>query len=317
MSYRKPWLSYEDQLHKLIDRGMQVTNRARALDYLERVGYYRLSGYWYPFRTRQEGAVLDEFKVGSSFENAVELYVFDKRLRLLSLDALERIEVALRVDVSHTLGRIDQFAHLNASCLHETFAHEVNGKTGLTNHHQWVSRHAGLINRSKEDFIKHNKKKYGLPLPIWIACEVWDFGVMSTLYNGMKQSDQDDISSKYGVRNGRTFASWLRSLNYLRNVCAHHSRLWNRNIVDQPKKPGPGEAELFASAWDYPHQVARCFLLFCICQHLLQRICPQSSWWERFKQLLGEFPEAEEQGVSLEAMGVISGWPAWQWELGQ
>eukprot|EP00659_Diplonema_papillatum_P000386 gene386-550_t len=177
---------------------MMVNGKLTALEYLERIGYYRLSGYWFAFRERTElccpliqhknqkptktkpGRIpLDIFKPGTTFQNAVDLYVFDKRLRLLAMDALERIEIALRVDISHGLGK-----------------HE---------------------NRSNEDFIRHNKEKYGLPLAVWVACEVWDFGTLSTLYAGMTEADQDAISQEYGISNGRVFASWLRSLNYLRN----------------------------------------------------------------------------------------------------
>ena len=104
--YEKPWLSYREQLDKLKNRGLAVTDESKALEYLERIGYYRLSGYWHPFRERSElfcpvgagipkgkktkptSTVLDGFKPGASFEAAVRLYVFDKKLRLLALDAL-------------------------------------------------------------------------------------------------------------------------------------------------------------------------------------------------------------------------------------
>ncbi len=174
--YTKPWKSYDDQLDQPIARGMVVTDRPLAIKYLKRIGYYRLSGYWYACRQRStsrsapprrgnrnppkyQSLALDEFKSGSRFEAAVNLYVFDKQLRLLTLDALERIEVAMRVDVQH----------------------------------------AQLITRSKEDFVRHNRTKYGLPLAIWVACEVWDFGALSTLFSGMREAEQDAIASKYGV----------------------------------------------------------------------------------------------------------------------
>jgi len=112
------------------------------------------------------------FKSGATFENAVKLYVFDKRLRLLVLDALERIEVALRVDVSHSLGKLDQFAYLRPDLFHPTFGVEIDKDSGLTRHHDWLSRQAQLIRQSKEEFVRHNKAKYGLPLAIWVACEV-------------------------------------------------------------------------------------------------------------------------------------------------
>lgn len=108
--YAKPWTSYADQLQILQQRGMQVSDTAKALEYLERIGYYRLSGYWHVMRQWQRDAagqrvVLDQFKPGTQFQDVVALYVFDKRLRLLVLDALERIEIALRVDLSYRLGQ--------------------------------------------------------------------------------------------------------------------------------------------------------------------------------------------------------------------
>lgn len=255
MSYPKPWKSHSEQLDQLIDRGMAVTDRDLALDYLERIGYYRLSGYWFAFRERSEPLehgrkpkkarekriAPDTFRAGTTFKNAVDLYVFDKQLRLLVMDALERIEVALRVDVSHTLGKLDRFAYLKPELFHDEFSVTLDKNSGVTRHHEWLGKHAQLIGRSKEEFVRHNKSKYGLPLAIWVACEVWDFGTLSTLFNGMREAEQDAISRQYGVSNGRVFATWLRSLNYLRNVCAHHSRLWNRNIVDQPKLPSTTE----------------------------------------------------------------------------
>lgn len=326
MTYTKSWKSYEEQLNQLIDRGMQVTDRLLALEYLERIGYYRLSGYWFAFRERsellclldehgrkpakvvEERIALDQFKLGTTFQNAVDLYVFDKQLRLLVIDALERIEVALRVDTSHTLGKLDKFAYLKPELFHEEFSMKLNKETGLTSHHGWLSKHAQLITRSKEDFVSHNKSKYGLPLAIWVACEVWDFGVMSTLYDGMRADEQDVIARRYGINNGRIFASWLRSLNYLRNVCAHHSRMWNRNIVNQPKLPSTGDlpwAVLFEAD---VHARARCFLLLKIIRHLLIVINPRSSWPERMREHLQSFPDLSHFGLNLAGMGAPTDW---------
>lgn len=117
--------------------------------------------------------------------------------------------------------------------LHDEFTYKIDQKTGVTPLHKWQESHARLINRSRETFIEHYKKKYGLPLPIWIASEVWGFGTLSHLFGGMREAEQDAIAERYGIGNERVFASWLRSLNYLRNVCAHHSRLRNRNMTDR------------------------------------------------------------------------------------
>lgn len=328
--YNKPWLSTEEQLEKLASRGMEITDKAKALDYLERIGYYRLSGYWFAFRERSEPCSvwpkpkvgkpkttrlpLDQFKPGTTFQNAVDLYVFDKRLRLLALDALERIEIGLRVDISHHLGEKDKFAYLKPELFHESFSVDVDTSNGLTRHHDWLTKHASLILRSKEEFIRHNREKYGLPLPMWVACEVWDFGTMSTLYAGMKEADQDVIANRYGLKNGRVFATWLRSLNYLRNVCAHHSRLWNRNIVDQPKLPPLAESSAFAEFHNEAHRLARPFLLLCIAQHLMQHINPASTWGARLKDLLQHgFPDLTHLGLDLGSFGIYPDWEERNW----
>ena len=244
VGYAKPWTSYAQQLHILQQRGMQVSDPAKALEYLERIGYYRLSGYWYDMRLWQRDArnkrvVLDNFKPGTQFQDVAALYVFDKRLRLLTLDALERIEVAVRVDLSYRLGQKGAFAYRDPMQFHPNFVHRVQPRSGLTKHNDWLNNQEYLIRRSREKFIEHYRSKYGLPLAIWVACEVWDFGCMSILFSGLPTAEQDAIAKGYGLpeSHGQMFATWLRSLNYLRNVSAHHSRLWNRNVVDQPKLP--------------------------------------------------------------------------------
>lgn len=330
-TYDKPWKSYEDQLNELIDRGLSVTDRSKALDYLQRIGYYRLSGYWYPFRERSGSVVLlgegckksrktkpqhlalDSFVAGSTFEQAVQIYVFDKKLRLLLMDALERIEIALRVDVSHTLGQLNKFAYLTSDLFHPEFSHKLDKDNGVSAHQKWISKHANLINRSKEEFVIHNKTKYGLPLAIWVACEVWDFGTLSKLYAGMREAEQDVIASRYGITNGRIFASWLRSLNYLRNVCAHHSRLWNRNIVDQPKLPDATEVPWVEPFVKNEHAKARCFLLIRIALHLLRVINPNSTWGDRMKGHILSFPLLSGAGLGVTAMGAPTDWQA-HWE---
>lgn len=338
MPYEKPWTSFEEQLELLKERGLSITDESKALEGLKRIGYYRLSGYWYPFKKRSneccvltdpvnikvqqqksqrekvEKIVLDEFLNGATFENAVKLYVFDKKLRLLVLDAIERIEVALRVDVSHTLGKLGRFSYLEAEHLSNDFTQKIDNKTGVSSHITWVQNHAKLINRSKDEFMKSCKKKYGLPVPIWIACEVWDFGTLSKLFSGLKPEHQIKIANKYGISNGAIFASWLKSLNYLRNICAHHSRLWNRNMVDQPKKPTEGDVPLFEAAWQDPHTQARVFLLLYITQSLLTKINPRSSWWQRLMTLINEdFPDLSELDIGLKSMGEIEGWSDWKW----
>ena len=326
-AYSKPWQSHEEQLDLLIARGLAVTDRTKALESLKRIGYYRLSGYWHSFRERTgplvllgregrkparprkvETIALDSFKPGATLQDAVRLYVFDKQLRLLAVDALERIEIALRVEVAHTLGQHDPFAYLRPTLFHQDFSDKLDADSGLTRHHAWLAKQAQLINRSKEEFVCHNRRQYGLPLAIWVACEVWDFGTLSTLFAGMREADQDAIAAHYGVQNGRIFATWLRSLNYLRNVCAHHSRLWNRNIVDQPKFPPASALPWVAPFARDGHARARCFPLLCLLRHLLAVINPHSTWAKRLQAHLLAFPDLGHLDLDVAAMGAPADW---------
>ena len=226
------------------------------------------------------------------------------------MDALERIEVAVRVDIAHLLGERDTFAYGNPSELDTRFGTVGRGATE-SRHDIWLTKYGNELKRSKEEFVKHYKKIHGLPLPIWVAIEIWDFGLLSTLYAGMKYKDQQAIASKYGIGNPMVFGSWLRSLNYLRNICAHHSRLWNRNVVDQPKLPVAGEVPELDCFRGKEDLIARPFLLFCIMRYLLDRICPNSGWHERFNLLIDDFPPVRVGGISANDMELVEGWRDW------
>jgi len=298
---------------------MVVSDETKAVNYLERLGYYRLSGYWFPFREirktmdasgKEVSQRLDNFVESTQFQDAVHLYVYDKKLRLLALDALERIEVAIRTDITHLLGERDTFAYQNAGLFNTRFVTVSAGKV-KSEHQKWLEKFTASVNRSKEEFVKHYRFTHGLPLPIWVAVETWDFGMFSTLYSGMKYNDQKAISLKYGISEPHVFASWLRSLNYVRNICAHHSRLWNRNVVDQPKFAIAAEGMGLEYFRDKPELIARPFLIFCIMQFLLQQICPNSHWKERFKELIAEFPEIGAGGINATNMGLAPRWQSW------
>jgi len=306
------WKCFADQLQILKGRGLTVGDDARALSYLEKIGYYCLSGYWYPFRIPRAQAVglvfrEDNFLPDSTFEDAVALYAFDRKLRLLALDALERIERAVRVDVAHRLGKLDCFAQYDRALLHGNFSRRAITKgpnLGRTEHQLWLEHQRKLIHRSrKQHFVAHNMNKHGR-LPIWVAIEIWDFGALSRLFAGMNVKDRDEIAAAYGLATGRELEHWLRSLSYLRNVAAHHSRMWNLNVLELSPVPQ------FDQNWQSLLN-ARPFMYFCIMQLLLTRISPDSSWKVRFKDLMAEFPEPANMAVTAAAFGLVQGWEGW------
>jgi abortive infection bacteriophage resistance protein len=321
MTYNRPWMSFADQLELLKSRNMQVTDETAALSYLERIGYYRLSAYWYPFRVfrYQQSSVNqsitiireDNFQPDTQFLDAVNLYIFDKHLRLLVGDALERIEVALRVDMAYLLGSRDLFAHHDINQFHPKFASQL-GSSGQPKFSDWQQKYTSLLGRSKEDFVKHYREKHGPNLPIWVAIEVWDFGLMSQLFSMMKVADQERIARKYGVQDWKVFQSWLRSLNYLRNLVAHHSRLWNRNVIDQPKLPQARAIPWCDSFIGKVDLQAKPFLLLAICRHMVKVVCPGTHWPERVKDHLNHFPDQYSSCKrSILDMGVMDTWQNW------
>lgn len=310
----KVWKSFDEQLAHLQNKGLLIIDKSRALHSLKYLGYYRLSGYWYGFRVidtaqsnEQNKAVrYDHFMPNSDFDTVIALYSFDKKLRLLALDALERIEMAMRTDVAYVLGEKDPYAYLNTAYLHPNFTKKSiqKGKDkGKTAYQVWLDKYQTLLNRAKKlPFVAHHLEHYG-QLPIWVAVEILDFGALSHLFAGMAFKDKQAIAQKYHTE-GKTLEKWLKSLNFIRNVSAHHSRLWNANILDL----SPANA-----AWQTPNQKA--YFYFCIMQQMLKVISPSSTWGERFGQLLTEFPEMKNRAYSLADFGLPSQWqsnPIWQ-----
>ncbi|MEN9463893.1 MAG: hypothetical protein RL217_74 [Pseudomonadota bacterium] len=214
--------------------------------------------------------------------------------------------MAVRVDIAYLLGSKDPLAHKNPNLLHGHFSKQLKTKgaaKGKTMHQVWLEKYESMLHRArKEPFVEHNKKIYG-DLPIWVAIEVWDFGLMSKMYAGMKPADQDVIAIKYGARSGEAFADWLRSFNFIRNVSAHHSRLWNINILERSPVP---------SYWEsYDLNNAKPFLYFCLMKKMLSNICPNSSWWSRLIDLTESFPTDPSASIQLEDFGAVKGWRDW------
>lgn len=309
-SYGKPWRSVEDQVSLLTSRGMAVGSVEDATRWLSVVGYYRLSGYWYPYRIWQKDAPrLDQFYPDATFERVTALYVFDRRLKLLVIDALERIEIAMRVKVGYTLGRRSPFAHEEARHLDASFA--ASGKFA-----RWHERVEGERTRSREDFVNHFNTKYDGRLPVWAVTEILDFGSLSVLYSGLKGADRDAVASEFGVRdaaglgNGGALAAWFKQLNIVRNIVAHHSRLWNRNIGQRPSVRLLRPIDELRPLKDA--ELDRLFGPLTIIAFLLEQVSPGNDWTSRVSALIAA--ELPTTGRDAREMGFPAEWtnrPLW------
>jgi len=322
--YIKPHLSLEDQLAKLKSRGLKVADEGTALKYLHWNGYYRLSAYWYPFRVwvpaldgngkqlfdkhgNPEYKRGDQFHAGSTFENACDLYRFDKKLKLLLLDAIEKIEIAVRADIGLKLGAINTFAHLEPAFFTPNFTTRRNAQ-GRTKYDGWLEKFHHSIDRSKDEFVYHHQRKHGVksPLPIWIATELWDFGQLSTFYSGLNTPHRVTIASTFGIRDWSVMESWLKSLNYIRNIIAHHGRLWNKALVIQPGLPAPGLISDFDILLQNSTINTRIYFICCILSHFSRMMNSQSMWPRQLRNLINEFPPMSH--ASIQNMGFPLDW---------
>ena len=276
MQFEKPSLSLEQQLDLLIERGIQCPNRERALHYLRHLNYYRLSAYWRVFESDPTSHC---FAPGTQFQDVINLYVFDQELRLLIMDAVEHIEVSVRTGWAYHLSlRYGSHACLRADIFKPSTC--WNYELELDNLKNDVNK------RHREDFILHLTQKYDESLPpIWATVEIMSLGQISKWYANLDHhSDRQAIADCYDIGEDN-FCSLLRHLTTVRNLCAHHSRLWNREFTTTFKLPKHRPADLAASLNpDARHHIYNTLTTLA---WLMDCINPHHPWKQRIKRLLG------------------------------
>lgn len=294
-AYTKAALTYQQQLQQLLDRGLHVPDKELLLHLLEVKSYYRLSGYWYPLL---EDKTNHEFKEGASFNIAYQMYCFDRELRQLIIDEIEKIEIAVRAKVvyimSHSKGA---YWYTNSSLF-----------SNVLTHSRTINKIGSEFSRSDAKFIRAFKEKYSNPLPpSWTAFEIITLGTLSTLYKNLKPGrDKRDIANFFGLHD-RTFQSWLHSIVYVRNLCAHHSRLWNRELRISPNIPRKLKLN-----WLQQNNVTnnKLFIVLCIINYLLCTVDSENRFSETLKKLLIKYP-----CIDTVAMGFPENWenePLWK-----
>lgn len=293
MKHDKPALTFEQQLDRLIKRGLEVPDRAQALHYLSHINYYRLAGYLLPFEADHASHLL---RPGTTFNTLLQLYSFDRELRLLVLDAMERIEISLRTSwayhVAHSVSPHGYLEHSHAASA-KRFAREL-------------AQLERELDRSNERFVEHNRSKYTHPdlPPTWVACEVMSMGQLSRWYALLHPySLRKRIARPYGL-DQQVLESVLHHLSYVRNVCAHHARLWNREFVVTWKVPHKGAKPLLDAVVDRASN--RLYNSLCLLVWLLDGISPGHGWRKRLRSLLEEFEPDRA------AMGFPKRWDAFE-----
>ena len=294
--YSKPALTYHQQLELLKERGLTIQNKDKALHLLEQVSYYRLSAYFYPLFVDKANHI---FKKDARFQDAFYMYCFDRELRQLINGEIEKIEISVRAEMAYRLShKYDAYWYTYPALFKDTAIH--------TKCLQSVKQ---MFEESNEEFVVKFKENYvNNNLPSWMAMEIITFGTLSMLYKNLSDYKcKIEIAKKYGLKEV-IFESWLHVLVYIRNICAHHSRLWNRefSIVSTKVKSKPGYP------WIETDGIARnrSYFNLSIIKYLINAINPTNTMRSRMFALQEKYPT-----IDFHAMGFPDDWieqPVWK-----
>ena len=309
------------QLNRLRARGLEIEDSNSALLALENLNYYRLAGYWYPFRklkassTRNSAQILNprfkKFVEGHSFNEVLELYKWDEKLRILVFEAIVAVEVKLRTQVGHVLGRRSPVAHRNPECFEAGFSKvkkSSDDEKAFSNHEKWVYKIDRIITSrmNVDDGVTHQIKKYE-DLHIWAVVELLSFSTLIDAYHHLKGADKKLVAESFSIGNPGVFYSMLRSAAEVRNVVAHHGRLWNANVRNPSQLPKRGTTH---PELDHLPRTGvsnfRLYSVLCVLTVLSAETELGSTFKGNLKEHLSDFPEI--QGISLAQAGFVEGW---------
>lgn len=318
----KPFKSVDDQISILRERGIEIHDLEFARSVLREIGYYRLSGYSYPYRAVQAEAALlsDNFIEGTTIEKVVKLYRYDQELRAVTGLQLAKIEIVLRVMISHELGRVDPYIHLSPHKLGKK-AWDKNNAQSTEQYAMWLEKYSTAVVRSNEDSVVHYKKKYDAILPVWVAVHVLDWGSLRMLYDFARDEQRRAVANQLNISESQ-LSSWLLCLNDVRNVCAHHGRLYSRTFPKSPMLTGEDHELGFLRRFvlddvkegNGKEKKGKCFAQFTIIQYLLSKMNLEGL--DELPRLLHNFPEVSP--VSVEYLGVPENWeelPLWNGDM--
>lgn len=285
--FTKPATTYAEQVALLQTRGMVIEGAAQVEFYLQHLNYYRLGAYWLPFES-DHGS--HRFQPGTRFSDVLNLYIFDRELRLLILDAIERIEVSVRSQWAYQMAhQHGPHAHLVSALAHKPWHWQSN-----------LEKLTKEVERSDETFIQHLTQTYAEALPpVWAVCEVMSLGVLSRWYGNLKpMPTRREIANVYRI-DQRVMESWMHHLTYIRNTCAHHSRLWNRDFTITPELPKSKPAHL---AGEFLGGSRKLYNTLVILLHFMDIVAPSHHWRQRLIDLIAD------HGVPVLAMGFPEDW---------
>lgn len=269
--YIKQPISVSEQIDLLESKGMEFFNRSRVEHILSIIGYYRFSGYAYPFRNSTD---CSGFVEDTSFEKVYSIYEFDRSFKSILFSVLGRIEIAFRSLI------IDKFSvGLGVSTWYadESYFHDANEHTDFLSTLEWD------MQNSREEYIQHFRLNYSDRFPpAWIALQITSFGVLVKLFrNFNNKSLQYEVAKAFGCDSVERFISWMNTMVYLRNICSHHTRLWNRPIKKRPEAFNFG---IRSKRWTQ-QDVSKLYYSICVIGFLLKSIVPDNTFKKDIENL--------------------------------
>lgn len=286
--YPKTIKTFDQQIAILKSRGLCFNDEVRAKQLLQNISYYRMSGYWYPLLSDKQNHI---FKSGATFEQAFSIYKFDAKLRTLILSEISMIEVAVRTQIAYIMSHAHGGLWFTDSSLFKNPAKHANT----------VSKIDEEYSRSDEDFVTAFKAKYSDHFPpSWITLEITSLGTLSLLYSNLKDGQcKRDIARYFGVAD-RVMVSWLHAITYIRNICAHHCRLWNKILGIRPLVPRRTVNPFVNNSTTSNNKV---YYILCMIAYWLDIINPNSTFRDKIRELFIEFPN-----IDVAAMGFPRNW---------
>ncbi|MCR6650443.1 MAG: Abi family protein [Cellvibrionaceae bacterium] len=327
-NFNKPPLPVKDQLELLRQRGLDISDDERSIRFLEVVTLFRLCPYMRPFEIG--GGDHHRFKEGAKLSDIVSTYRFDGALRQMIMDAIERVEVAVRACISNHMCCTYKDAHwyLDPKYFHKFYRHadlleNIRDKQTkeLASFHREQQRieksraseeqkRSRIDSRKRDSYSRFYAATYDIPElpPSWAIFEDLTLGAVSKLFQGLaRDNDRKIIAHQLGIP-GEILVSWLHTLTFVRNICAHHGRLWNRELSVPPKLPNSWKPPKDGKS--LPSPIRRIYIVATILAHLMMEINPASEWRERFSRLM-----INRNNATLSAMGFPKNWqvqPQWQ-----
>jgi len=296
MANKVPY-SIADQIALLKQRGMQIKDEKSAQHFLENISYYRLKGYWWDM---QSDFTLHTLKPNTLFEDIIDRYNFDRHLRIILFDAIERIEIALRTKMIYHLSMsYGGLWYLNS----ELF--EISGNN-LTSYNNTILDLKKEFSRSQEIFIKDHKHRHPLQdADAWKILEVASLGTLSKLYKILKHQlpEKAIIANEMGLNLHSELSSWLESITYIRNIIAHHSRLWSRNLVKVPMSNLNNPISIWLDLPLLPVQQKKPFLIISAMIYLCNQVTPNHQIKNKILKLF-----ADNLNVPIYKLGFLNNW---------